>query len=216
MSQNTSHAVMAQRREPSDSDDFFPTPPWATRALCEWLLKRFDIADQSVLEPACGAGDMARPLAEFFPVVRAEDIVDRGFIGQERAANFLVRKIPYDPPSFDWVITNPPFNLAEEFVRRALEVCRVGCAMLVRLSFLEGLGRHERLFSFRPPLAVLQFVERVPMHKGKLTATGSTATAYCWIVWDKRGADHTRLEWLGRCRRDLERPGDYPIAEATL
>jgi len=38
--QNTSHAVMAQRVEPHDSLDFFPTPPWATRALCEWIADR--------------------------------------------------------------------------------------------------------------------------------------------------------------------------------
>ena len=37
MSQNRSSAVMAQRKEPPDSLDFFPTPPWATRALCERL-----------------------------------------------------------------------------------------------------------------------------------------------------------------------------------
>ena len=28
-------AVMASRREPPDSLDFFPTPPWATRALLD-------------------------------------------------------------------------------------------------------------------------------------------------------------------------------------
>ena len=36
--QNTSHAVMAQRSEPKDSPDNFPTPPWATRALLENVL----------------------------------------------------------------------------------------------------------------------------------------------------------------------------------
>ena len=36
MAQNTSHAVMSQRSEPLGSLDFFPTPPWATRALC-WI-----------------------------------------------------------------------------------------------------------------------------------------------------------------------------------
>ena len=36
--QNTSHAVMAQRVEPKDSADDFPTPPWATRALVEHVL----------------------------------------------------------------------------------------------------------------------------------------------------------------------------------
>lgn len=38
--QNTSHAVMAQRIEAKDSPDDFPTPPWATRALCEYILDR--------------------------------------------------------------------------------------------------------------------------------------------------------------------------------
>ena len=33
MAQNTSTAVMARRAEAPDSLDFFPTPPWATRAL---------------------------------------------------------------------------------------------------------------------------------------------------------------------------------------
>lgn len=37
MSQNTSTAVMQRRVEAHDSLDDFPTPPWATRALCEWL-----------------------------------------------------------------------------------------------------------------------------------------------------------------------------------
>lgn len=38
MSQNTSHAVMAQRAEAHDSLDDFPTPPWATRALIEHVI----------------------------------------------------------------------------------------------------------------------------------------------------------------------------------
>ena len=40
MAQNTSHAVMAQRIEPADSLDDFPTPPWATRALLKILMKK--------------------------------------------------------------------------------------------------------------------------------------------------------------------------------
>ena len=60
MIQNTSHAVMAQRSEPRDSLDDFPTPPWATRALCEKLIgARHDLAGMSVWEPACGQGYMA-------------------------------------------------------------------------------------------------------------------------------------------------------------
>jgi hypothetical protein len=46
--QNTSHAVMAQRFEALDSLDDFPTPPWATRALCEKLIRAgHDLASMS-------------------------------------------------------------------------------------------------------------------------------------------------------------------------
>jgi|tagenome__1003787_1003787.scaffolds.fasta_scaffold20922105_5 hypothetical protein len=37
--QNTSHAVMAQRVEPKDSADDFPTPPWATRACVPYFAR---------------------------------------------------------------------------------------------------------------------------------------------------------------------------------
>ena len=51
-----SYAVTAQRIEPKDSPDDFPTPPWATRALIEYVLNnRATISAMSCLEPACGA-----------------------------------------------------------------------------------------------------------------------------------------------------------------
>ena len=63
--QNTSHAVMAQRNEPKDSPDDFPTPPWATRALLEHVLDdKATLRDMTCLEPACGAGHMARVLKD--------------------------------------------------------------------------------------------------------------------------------------------------------
>ena len=137
--QNTSHAVMAQRFEAADSPDDFPTPPWATRALLEHVLEdKAGLVEQSCLEPACGAGHMVRPLKEYFGEVHYSDAYDYGF-GPVR--NFLT--YPFEPNSVDWVITNPPFRLAEEFVVRALEIARVGMAVLARTGFLESVGRYR-------------------------------------------------------------------------
>ena len=137
--QNTSHAVMAQRHEPHDSLDDFPTPPWATRALCEQLNLR-DHQEWTAWEPACGRGDMARPLREYFKEVAASDIFDYGY-GTVDDFLFPRRTIRYD---VDWIITNPPFRLAEQFALTALEDARTGVALLVRTQFLESSGR------FRP------------------------------------------------------------------
>lgn len=215
MTQNRSSAVMQQRSEPHDSLDDFPTPPWATRALCEALQNDWDTGARhapttSLLtcrEPAANRGHMVRPLREYFASVEACDIHDYG-------AGFPVQDYLFGPAPdpVDWTITNPPFRLAEPFIARALETSRVGVAVIVRSAFLEGVGRFNALFRFTPPSQVLQFSERVVMHRGKLSAYGSTATAYCWLIWGKAAAPHGKTEfgWIGPCRKRLERADDYP------
>lgn len=203
--QNTSHAVMAQRHEAADSPDDFPTPPWATRALIEHVIGRDRVRGLACLEPACGRGYMARTLAEYFGQVDAADAYHYGFAP---VRDFLT--YPYEAKSHDWVITNPPFRLAEEFVERALVVARKGVAILARTVFLESVGRYESIFSVTPPTKFAQFSERVPMVKGRVDPKASTATGYAWFVWEKEArTDHPRLMWVPPCRRDLEREGDY-------
>lgn len=133
---------------------------------------------------------MVRPLQEYFASVEAADVHDYG-------AGFPLQDYLFGPlPDLvDWTITNPPFRLAEEFIGRALRTSKSGCAFLVRTSFLETVGRYDRLFSVRPPTHVLQFSERVVMHKGKLAPQGSTATSYCWLVWIN-GASGSRMGWI--------------------
>ena len=205
--QNTSHAVMAQRVEAADSPDDFPTPPWATRALLKHVLSPDeDVSTMSCLEPACGAGHMARVLSSKFRSVEASDAYPYGY-GKIR--DFLDH--PYELNSVDWVITNPPFRLAEEFALRSLKVARRGVALLTRTVFLESSGRYNRLFKDDPPTKFAQFVERVPMVKGRLDGKATTATGYAWLVWEQTEISAPRVVWIPPCRRQLEEPGDYPV-----
>jgi len=208
MSQNRSSAVMQQRTEAHDSLDDFPTPPWATRALCEFLIaKGYSLSLLSCREPAANRGHMVAPLTEYFGVVRASDVHDYG-------AGFPVRDYLFPGPlaMVDFTITNPPFRLAEQFIERAAATSSMGFAVIVRSAFLEGQGRHERLFSRNPPSFVLQFTERVVMHKGRLAPEGSTATAYAWLVWID-GEAPTQMRWIAPCRKKLERAADYAVQE---
>lgn len=208
MAQNRSSAVMQQRHEARDSLEDYPTPPWATRALCEWIARHSPdrLSDLSVREPAANRGHMVRPLFEYFGHVMASDVHDYG-------AGYRVEDYLFGPDEHfdrtDWVITNPPFRLAEEFIARSLRLSRKGVAMIVRSAFLESVGRYERLFSVTPPSAVLQFTERVVMHKGKLSPDGSTATAYAWLVWFRDRDGPTLFDWISPCRKRLERQEDY-------
>ncbi len=204
--QNTSTAVMQRRHEPPDSLDFFPTPPWATRALWTHVLPELEGA--VIAEPACGAGDMARTLAEVGSVY-ASDIHDYG-------RGYPVRDFLDSPlGGVDWMVTNPPFKKAAEFALHGLEIASVGVALLVRSAFTEGVARYA-MFERSPPAIFATFAERVPMVKGRVDPKISSATAYCWMVWrhDHEGPS----QWLRipPCRKDLERPSDYPAEPAPL
>ncbi len=197
---------MAQRTEARDSPDDFPTPPWATRALIEHVLRdRYALAAQTCLEPACGAGHMVRVLKEHFARVEYADAHDYGY-GPIR--DFLSH--PTELNSVDWVITNPPFRLSEEFVARAIKIARIGIAILARTVFIESVGRYRNIFERMPPTKFAQFAERVPMVKGRLDRKATTATGYAWLVWEKNHANcQPRLMWVPPCRKQLERDTDY-------
>jgi hypothetical protein len=196
--QNTSHAVMSQRKARNIEKvlDDFPTPPWATRALAEYVI----VSQGTCLEPACGRGHMSAALAEYFQTVTSSDVFDYGF---GSVADFL--NSAYEADSFDWVITNPPFKLAEEFIVRSMKIARRGIAMLTRTVFIESEGRYERLFKVNPPSRVAQFAERVPMVEGRLDREITTATAYAWLVWGKDRLGSCELFWIPPCRKKLER-----------
>ena len=205
-----SSAVMQQRTEALDSLDFFPTPPWATRAFIEHVLKRlgnFDLRKMKCLEPAAGEGHMAEILKEYFGEVLASDVHDYG--KGYKVASYTGQGPDTLPPmtDVDFMLTNPPFNGALEFVERALQEVKVGVAVLVRIAWLETDTRWP-LFTKYMPTAVATFVERCPMVKGCWDPSASTATAYAWVVWVKPFVpmsvrDEARMIWIPPGQRQL-------------
>jgi len=215
---NGGHAVMAQRREPLDSLELFPTPPWATRALLEHVIG--DVRGGIAWEPACGLGHMSDVLRERFGKVIASDVFDYGghdvgsFVGTGPDVIETPRPAPH------WIIFNPPFSLGVEFVERALRDAREGVACLVRTQWLEGEERYTRLFRDAPPTIFAPFVERVAMVKGRWDPQASTATAYAWFVWRRlpllpgqtglgSWGTSTSVIWIPPgCRKRLTKPDD--------
>lgn len=223
--QNRSAAVMQQRSEPHDSLDDFPTPPWATRALLEFLqAEGFNLSDCDAIDPCANRGHMVAPMREYFYHVDGADLHDYG-------EGFPVRDYLFgdSPVRYDWSIFNPPFRLAEQFILRGIGSSWTGCAALVRSSFAEGASRYRSLFHEARPSYVVQFSERVVMHKGRLLDPDrnmwvqdkdgqwiqrkpSTATSYCWMVW--AGQAPTKFDWFPPgTRKSLTRPGDYPAGQ---
>ena len=148
---------------------------------------------------------MSAALAEYFDDIRSSDIADYGY---GSVIGFLESTYVADP--FDWVITNPPFNLVKEFIVRSMKIARRGVAMLTRTVFIESV-EHDGLFKDNRPSRVAQFVERVPMVEGRLERKASTATAYALLIWEKGRLGSCELVWIPPCRKKLERDKDYDL-----
>lgn len=226
MTQNRSSAVMHQRNEAHDSLDDFPTPPWATRAVIEFgIMPLLDKPERGIhkmtgREPCANRGHMVRPMREYFRRVVASDIYDYG--NNYDQLDYLYPG-PMEPASV--VMMNAPFRLNVEFIEKSFETPDwLATAALVRTGFLEGIERCEQLYLPKPPTMIAFFAERVVMHKGVLRnpevdywdfeakrwKRATSATSYCWIIWAD-GIPPMAPVWIPKCRKKLERPGDYPV-----
>lgn len=167
-----------------DGHDFFPTPEWATFALMD-----NEAFEGRIWEPACGDGAMARILASKGNEVIASDLYDRGF--GESGIDFLTAEREVDN-----IVTNPPYNSAEGFVKAGLRNAKSKFVLLLRLAFLEGANRHRTIFSISPPARIWIFSERITFYPAGATRKGTGTTAYAWFVWDKNSTSQSELKWF--------------------
>jgi hypothetical protein len=184
------------RKHPQGSLDYFPTPPWATRALLhELLIRQCGVGRaMSVRDPCVGGGHMLPPLKEVFGRVDYSDVADWGIAPPIRdftfeTADSLIAdglEIP------DWIIMNPPFDIAPVFFANAYAIAREGVAMLLRLGWMAGQKRYNAIFGPTPPTYICPFAERVAMIEGVWDPEVSTATDYAWFVWVKPAPE---MQW---------------------
>ena len=167
-----------------DGPDFFPTPAWATHALIDNEEFRGDI-----WEPACGDGAMSEVLETTGNRVISSDLYHREY--GEGDHDFLEswRRAPN-------IVTNPPFNAAEGFVKSGVQRSERKFALLLRLAFLEGANRQRTIFTDAPPARVWVFSERITFYPAGAVQKGTGTTAYAWFVWDKDAQGGTELKWL--------------------
>lgn len=167
-----------------DGPDFFPTPAWATHALIE-----NESFSGEIWESACGNGAMSKVLEQATPSVRSSDLYDRGF--GEAGVDFLQASWRADN-----IVTNPPYNAAEGFVKNGVRLAGKKFALLLRLAFLEGANRANTIFAETPPSRVWVFSERITFYPAGAVQQGSGTTAYAWFVWDKDAPGGTELKWF--------------------
>lgn len=186
----TTEGITNRRKAPKVNGDFYVTPAWATEALIS-----VEDFGATIWEPACGNGAMSEVLKKTGSKVISSDLYDRGY---GEVYDFLQVEGMELIENVNSIVTNPPYDIGEKFIHQALAIASDKVCMLLRLAFLEGVGRYNTLFTVNPPTRVWVFSERITMYPNGDVTAGSGTTAFMWIVWDKTGpyTDKTELKWF--------------------
>jgi hypothetical protein len=183
----TAERALGLARDPEmrQKDDFYPTP----REGIEPLLN-VETFDGPIWEPACGDGAISRVLEEYGYEVVSSDLVDRGY-GEART-DFLLCFNARAPN----LVTNPPFKLNYEFMRRAVYLTTGKVALLMRLACLEGSERGK--FYRKSPLArIWVFSSRLSMHRdGVPTSDIGGMIGFAWFVWEHGYVGKPTIGWI--------------------
>jgi hypothetical protein len=161
--------------------DLYETPAIAVEALLA-----VETLPHAIWEPAAGRGAIVRVLQARGHNVITSDLIDYGF-PLNFVGNFLTTVLP--PKGCGAIVTNPPYQLAEQFVAHALDLAPT-VVMLLRLAFLESERRTD-ILEHRGLARVHVFRKRLPMmHRdGWSGPRASSAMPFAWFVWshDHRG-----------------------------
>lgn len=166
------------------ASDFYETP----YSITEHLLKVESFCPTlSVCEPAQGNGAIVQVLLKYWrrAFITSYDI-EHDFLTETR--------------TYDYVITNPPFSMAFEFIQKAKEVAFSKFAMLLPLSYLHGKKRFDQIYSDRSyGLRTVYVFTRYPMLGEPLRKDGKYNTGmmvYAWYVFENGYGDYPTVRWL--------------------
>jgi hypothetical protein len=164
-------AAMAGGNGKRRAGDFYPTPWAATEAM-----RRALDLPRAIWEPACGDGALARVLSQHGHIVTCSDINPQmdgaakiDFVGSDRP-------IKVKATGGFAIVTNPPFSLAEAFIRRSLSITPK-VALLLKANYWNAASRLP-LFAEHPPSRVMPLTFRIDV-----TGQGNPTMDVCWYAW---------------------------------
>lgn len=145
------------------------------------------------LDPAAGGGaDWGMTYHDVIKRRYRPNVIDTVDIRPDSLAQIKQDYLTVDLPSYDVIITNPPFSLAIQFIEKSLSLAEPDgyVIMLLRLNFFESKRRFEFFNTYTP--------ERCYVHHRRISFTRDKKTdsiPYMHAVWRKGFyPDYTKLK----------------------
>lgn len=168
--------------------DAYYTPAWCTEAL----LRHVEF-QEPIWEPAAGNGAMSEVLEQSYRVYTS-DI--HPIVPITLMQDFFTARAD---PGWTAIVTNPPYNRAEAFIKRALYLtssvtARPGgkVVMLLRNEY-DSASTRQHLFSKCPQFALKLVLTRRP--KWFADDKASPRHNFSWFVWDWAHEGPAEIRW---------------------
>lgn len=198
-------AIVSSNFERRQKDRYF-TELWVTQVLIDTLKSHDFINFVNVWEPACGRGDMVKVLLQekFWVALSDIDISAHSGLWATQADFLKSGTFPkMVPDENSAIITNPPFNKAEEFIRHSLGFDVELVAMLLRNEWDCAKTRTDlfvqtfldKSFAMK---VVLTSRPRWDDWKNKSKPDKSPRHNYAWFVWKKNYKQHPIIVYAGK------------------
>lgn len=173
--------------------DYYATHPQAVRDFLDKLKQDGVELNQTIVEPACGEGHMAKVFEQYGHYVIATDLINRGY---GEVQDFFDIHFPIVGAD---IFTNPPFKFAEEFAYKGLELLegegdKLG--LFVKIQFLESKSR-KILFEKHHPKYIYIYSERQQCSmNGDFENLKAKTQAYIWVIWENGYKGETITRWI--------------------
>lgn len=183
------------QRKPFDD---YSTPYSMTQQYldCEYISKGVEI-----LEPAAGRGAIVEALMQRgYNCITAGDLKwGYDFLNEDRV--------------FSYVLTNPPYSLAHEFIDKCMDVTARKFALLLPITYISGQKRFHDFFQYKKyPFFGTYTFTRMPMLGDPLRPDGkyrTGMTVYAWYVWDRTWGGEPVHRWIDNNQYVLGKDDKY-------
>lgn len=169
----------AEHTELAKEAECFETPEWAVEAILE---KEGMIG--LVVDPCCGRGVMVKAAEAQNYETLAFDKYEWGYVYQTRGVDFLEMQRISDRPFT--IFMNPPFSLAEDFVRHSFALGARKIVAFQRFAWRESKKRRP-FWAEYPPNRIYVCSDRADCWRIDIPPEGrgsGTPTAHAWFVWE--------------------------------
>ena len=177
------------------TQDHYVTAPWTVHRF----LEAYKIPQgATVLDPCAANGELLAAIKHVRPDLTLlafelreecrgplDTLVAAGVLAGALIGDFFELAKSLSDSEVDYVVTNPPYSLAQPFIDETIRIARVSASHLLRVNFLGSGERRDWVAATLPGL-------KISPNRPSFTGWGGDACEYAWFVF---GDDSVAGTW---------------------